>query len=250
MHYYISSIISFFLNPLVWIIILVLLSIFSKSSLWKKRLLLWSIGIFLLFSNLWLITAYARWWQPKQYDEKEKTKYSCAILLGGFGSPDYNEKGYFNASSDRFIQAVRQYKLGKVKYILVNGGNGKVLVENFNEGEWTKSELCIMGVPDSVILHEDQSTNTAENAVNAKKIMDSIGLKPPYLLITSAHHIPRASLLFKKAGIQITPLPCSYVAGNEAYTLAGVIPQPEVLMRWSFYLKEAFAYTIYRIKNQ
>ncbi len=249
MHYYISSIISFFLNPLVWIISLIILSLLTKSSNLKKKFLVWALCIFLVFSNLWLITAYARWWQPKQYDEKDQTKYSCALLLGGFASPDYNEKGYFNGASDRFIQAVRQYKMGKVKYILVNGGNGKVMVENFNEGEWTKSELSIMGVPDSAILYEDQSTNTAQNAMNAKKIMDSAKLKPPYLLITSAHHIPRATLLFSKAGIQTTPLPCSYVAGNEAYTFTGIIPQPDVLMRWGFYFKEAFAYVVYRIKN-
>jgi vancomycin permeability regulator SanA len=116
----------------------------TKSSEWKKKFLKWALILFFIFSNLWLIIAYARWWQPKQYDEQDKTVYSCAMLLGGFGSPDYNEKGYFNSASDRFIQAVRQYKLGKVKHILVNGGNGKVMVKNF--GRKTPLELSYMQV--------------------------------------------------------------------------------------------------------
>ncbi|MBU3713571.1 MAG: YdcF family protein [Ferruginibacter sp.] len=249
MHYYLSSFISFFLSPAVWIMIFIFLYVRAKSSKRKKIFLYTTISIFLLFSNQWLITAYARWWHPKPLNDNDKTEYSCAILLGGFGSPDYNEKGYFNFAADRFIQAVRQYKLGKVKYILISGGNGKVKVKNFNEGEWTRSELKIMGLPDSAILFEDKSTNTAENVVNTKKLLDSAGLKPPYMLISSAHHLPRATLLFQKAGIMTTALPCNFIAGTEAYNLSGIIPDLNVLFTWNSYFKETFAYLLYKIKG-
>ena len=66
-----------------------------------------------------------------------------------------------------------------------------------------------MGIPDSVIFVEDRSNDTFDNAVYAKQILDSLQLSPPYLLITSAHHIPRASLIFKNAGVITAPFPCN-----------------------------------------
>ena len=140
--------------------------------------------------------------------------YSCGIVPGGFASPDADENGYFNSTADRFIQAVKLYKLGEIKHILISGGNGKADKKNFREGAWVKGELTAMGIPDSVIFVEDRSNNTSDNAIYAKQILDSLQLKPPYLLITSAHHVPRASLLFKNAGIPTVAFPCNYIAGR------------------------------------
>lgn len=51
-----------------------------------------------------------------------------------------------------------------------------------------KDELLIMGIPASSIFVEDRSNDTFDNAVYAKRILDSLQLSPPYLLITSANH--------------------------------------------------------------
>ena len=80
-------------------------------------------------------------------------------------------------------------------------------------------------------------------------MLDAVKLQPPYLLITSAHHIPRATVLFKNAGINTVPYPCSYIAGRENYRLSGIIPQIEVLMRWEFYIKETGGYWMYKLKG-
>ncbi|MDQ2863455.1 MAG: YdcF family protein, partial [Bacteroidota bacterium] len=112
-----------------------------------------------------------------------------------------------------------------------------------------KDQLIVMGIPDSVIFTEDRSNNTADNAAFAKQILDSLALKPPYLLITSAQHIPRASLLFKNAGVPTKPFPCSYIAGRSSFSFSSLIPQPSVLLTWDFYLKETLAYLIYKVKG-
>ncbi|UEG50897.1 YdcF family protein [Ferruginibacter lapsinanis] len=249
MHLIASTIIGFFISPINWIILLTILSFYLKSVKVKKICRLTALGLFLVFSNIWLLTAYAKFWQPAPRDVSKDSSYSCGILLGGFASPDENEKGYFNGSSDRFIQTVKLYKLGKIKHIFINGGNGKINVKNFNEGEWVKGELNAMGIPDTAILYEDKSANTTENAINSKKILDSAKLAPPYLLITSAFHVPRASLLFNKAGVNTVAFPCSYGAGRENYRASGILPQPEVLIRWDFYIKETVGYLIYKIKG-
>lgn len=242
-----SFIMNFILSPINWVVFLLIVSFIIKSEK-RRKLFRWvALGIFIVFSNSWLLIAYARHWQPARRDISKDSTYSCAILLGGFGSPDENEQGYFNGTADRYIQAVRLYKLGKISHIIINGGNGRTQSNAFSEGVFVKNELKIMGVPDSAILFEDRSTNTADNAKNARKILDSTHLQPPYLLITSAHHMPRAALLFKNAGIPTTAFPCAYVAGNETYKPIGGLPKFEMLFKWEVYIKETFAYYLYKI---
>src|SRR5258708_6555097 len=133
-----SSLLTFFLSPVIWILLLVIAAYFVKKPRTKKYCRIAAWGILLIFSNGLLLTAYARLWQPAPRDVAADAPYSCAILLGGFGSPDVNDNGYFNMTADRFIQAVKLYKMGKIKHILINGGNGKLKNKGFNEGEWVK----------------------------------------------------------------------------------------------------------------
>ena len=212
----------------------------------KRTLRVMALGIFLLFSNQVLLDWYAGKFQPSPAKVNNETLYSCAIVPGGFASPDAGGTGVFNATADRFIQALKLYKQGRITHILVSGGNGKEELKTFREGEFVKNELKIMGVPDSAILVEDRSNNTAENAINSKAILDSNNLKPPYLLISSAHHIPRATVIFKNAGVETVAFPCNYIAGRGINTLSSIIPSFGVLFTWNIYLKETAGYFWYR----
>ncbi len=244
-----SFILSIIFSPSIWIIFLIILYIVFKNPEKKRRTITWALILFLVFSNPIILNEYAKWWQPKPRDISKDSPFSCAILLGGFGSPDVDETGYFNSTADRFIQAEKLYKLGKIQHILINGGNGKLKMKGFNEAEWAKKEFIAMGIPDTAILTEDRSKNTADNAENAKMLLDSVGLKPPFLLITSAHHIPRASMQFKHAGLDIVNYPCSYFAGKDSYDLTSLIPRMDILIGWDFYMKETVGYLIYKIKK-
>jgi uncharacterized SAM-binding protein YcdF (DUF218 family) len=165
---------------------------------------------------------------------------------GGFASADVDDNGYFNATADRFIQALKLFKQRRITHILINGGNAKTDNKNFREAVWVKGELIAMGVPDSVIFVEDRSNNTFDNAIHAKQILDSVQLKPPFLLITSAHHIPRASLLFNNAGVATVPFPCNYIAGRGNFKFSSLLPQFSALFNWDVYLKETAGYIWYK----
>jgi uncharacterized SAM-binding protein YcdF (DUF218 family) len=247
----ISGMLTFLLSPAVWVILLILLSCAGKNARKQKRWRFLALGIFLLFSNQWLLDGYAGYWQPGPRDVSADSMYSCGILLGGFGSPDArNNGGYFNSSADRLIQAVKLYHARKIRYILVSGGNGKQAAKDFNEGAWARNELEAMGVPANAVLFEDRSSNTADNAVNSKKILEEANCKPPYLLITSAAHMPRASLLFHYAGIKTVAFPCNYIAGKGKFRFLGIIPDPGVLHDWNTFIKETVSYWLYRLKGK
>ena len=246
MHHLFSSILSFFLSPFHWIVLLLLASFLFRRTAVKRTCRIISLALFLVFGNDFLLDWYARNWQPEPVVIAPAQSFSCGIVPGGFASPDIDGNGTFNGTADRFIQALKLYKLGHISHILVSGGNGKEELKTFREGEWVKKELIIMGVPDSVIFVEDRSNNTLENAVNAKLILESKKLKPPYLLISSAHHIPRATVIFKNAGLTTSAFPCSYIAGRGINTFSSIIPSLGTLFTWDVYLKETAGYLWYK----
>ncbi|HET7117649.1 MAG TPA: YdcF family protein [Hanamia sp.] len=248
MHQFLSAILSYFLSPFNWIILLLIVAwIFRKHAIRKPALII-ALCIFIVFGNKALFNLYVKNWQPKPVAISTLPVYSCGIVTGGFASPDAEANGYFNSASDRFIQAVKLFKVGKIKYLLISGGNGKEDEKSFREAAWVKSELQTFGIPDSVILIEDHSNNTKENAVNSKHLLDSLNLQPPFLLITSAYHIPRASLLFDKAGVHVDPFPCNYTAGRGSFSFWDLLPTPSTLFSWDDYLKETVGYWWYKIK--
>lgn len=246
MHQLASSVLSFLLSPLIWIAMLVISGFLLRKKSLKKICWVLALTIFLVFGNGWLLNWYARQFQPGPVSLTAGTVYSCGIIPGGFASPDIEGNGNFNSTADRFIQALKLFKQGHISHVLVSGGNGKKEMKTFREAAWVKQQFVIMGVPDSVIFIEDQSNNTSENVANSKRILDSKLLPPPYLLISSAHHLPRASALYKKSGVPVVEYPCSYIAGRGIPTMADMIPGLGTLQTWDTYLKETAGYVWYR----
>ena len=205
MHQLASSILSICLSPFNWIIVLLVAAYFFRKAPLKKWCRLGALFILFAFGNEWLFNRYAKAWQPPPATLQNGQVFNCGIVPGGFASPDASANGYFNSSADRFVQTVKLFHMGTIKNILISGGNGKADEKTFREAAWVKGELMSSGIPDSVIFIEDKSNNTADNAKNAKQILDSINLIPPFLLITSALHMPRAALLFEQAGVAGLP---------------------------------------------
>lgn len=231
-------------SPLNWFFICLLLIIFVKNKRWKHWISWLAIIILMVFSSPALFQYYARWWQPKPVELPEQSHYSYAIVAGGFGSVDADGEGYFNSSSDRFLQAVKLYHAGTVDHILISGGNSKRNDKNFSEGAWAKSEMTKMGVPANLIFVEDASDGTKANAANSKRILDSLHAQPPFVLITSAFHIPRATKIFKNEGLQVLPYPCNYTEGRGPISAKDLVPDFGVMIGWSKYIKETLWWII------
>ena len=242
-----SAFVSLFLSPLNWIIILIVAAWYFRKRRLKKVFIIAAIIVFVVFGNRWLLNVFARNWQPAPVAVSSLPVYDCGIVAGGFASPDAKANGYFNATADRFIQVVKLYNSGKIKNILISGGNGKDTEESFREAAWVKGELLAFRVPDSVIIIEDQSNNTKENALNSKRLLDSLHFKPPYLLITSAYHMPRAKLLFEKYGVPVDGFPCNYRDGMGSFSFWDLMPGVGGLLAWNVYLKEVLGWVVYSL---
>jgi uncharacterized SAM-binding protein YcdF (DUF218 family) len=249
MFFILSKILIYLLNPMIWILAGMSLALFTPKKILRYRALLVSSIILFLFSNPFLLNQFAEQWDIGNESYDKNKIYSCAIVLGGFSSDNGNGGGFFNASADRFIQALKLKTSGKVSNLLIVGGNSKIIPGKFMESVWVKAQLIELNIPDSTILIESNSRNTSENALFSKNQLRRKNLPPPYLLITSAFHMRRSLYTFKNAGIKVVPYPSNFVVGKNEVSFDDFIPQAEVINTWGTYLKEVIGFGIYYVKG-
>ncbi len=250
MFFILSKLLNFSLSPLFWIVLFLCIGFFTKRKQLKKISYRISIVLFLIFSIPFFLNQFARRWDFRKTELPAGSKYSCAIVLGGFVSEDYNGEGYFNATSDRFIQFVKLKEEGKVSHLLISGGSSRLLPTDFRESDWVASQLKAFNIPDSFILMENQSRNSYENALYSKKLLDSAHLKPPYILVTSAFHMRRALATYKKMGVSVIPYPCNYIAGKGRTDIGDFIPSIFTFGTWYYYIKEVVGYIVYSMTKK
>jgi uncharacterized SAM-binding protein YcdF (DUF218 family) len=249
MFFILSKILVVLLSPTLWILILFITGLSTKKPKLRKYAFRVSLVLFIVFSNGFLFNQFAKMWDVPAASLPASKTYSCAIVLGGFGSEDAERNGYFNLAADRFIQAIKLKMSGKASHLLISGGNGQLFPTGFRESDWVLRELRDIKLADSSVLIENRSRNSYENALYSKQLLESENLKPPYLLITSAYHMRRAMYTYKKLGVEIVPFPCNYFAGRGATTFSDFIPRAMVLSGWEIYIKEVVGYAVYFFKK-
>ncbi len=236
------------ISPFYWILALLIIGLIVKNRKTRKRLFISSAVVFVVFSSPLIFNLFARQWNYPPQSTADKQTYSCAILLGGFASEDANGNGYFNPACDRFIEAIRLKNTGKVGNILMTGGNASLNPDGFREGDWVKTQFKQLNIPDTNVLIESNSRNTFENAAFSKKLIESKGLKPPYLLVTGAFHMRRALYIFKKAGLTVIPYPTEYNDVYGHFSVEELVPNVVILASWNTYVKEIVGYIVARFK--
>lgn len=246
MFFIISKLFIKLIQPFTWILIALIGYFLLRNKRAKHWCLITSITLFLIFSNPFLLNLFARYWDIDTVETN--TKYSCAIILGGFVSEDQNGEGYFNHSSDRFIQALKLKTSGITNKLLFTGGNADLNPSGFREATWISNQLNAFNIPDSCILIENQSRNTLENARFSKALLEKNRLAPPYLLVTSAFHMRRSILTFKEMGVEVIPYSSNYIAGRDKLTFDDFLPRLDILSTWNFYIKEVVGFWAYKLK--
>jgi Uncharacterized conserved protein len=246
----ILKIILLLFRPIIWIALLALIALLTKNAVRKKRLFSLAFILLIVFSNPFIVNHITAAYEAKPDKGISNRHYSAGIVLGGFVS--YNNKddsGYFNSAADRFIETSLLYKRGVINRIIIAAGNGYITKHEFKEAEFIKTRFIELGIPEDLILTDPNSRNTLENAIDSKRIIDSIHLSPPFLLISSALHLPRAKIAFNKKGIPVDLYPCDYSSkgiGNNVLEDV-LLPSAEALNDWNNLIKEWLGIMIYKI---
>ncbi len=173
------------------------------------------------------------------------------ILLGGVLSQSASLPVEINIGDpvDRVFVAARLFRAGKAPKIVVVGGNLPWESSTQAEAELLADLLVELGVPREAIVVETESRNTHENAVNAATIFAEAGWKRG-LLVTSALHMPRALAAFRKAGLDVVPVPTDFRALPPFYeSPLDLLPNADALALTTNVMKEMIGGWVYRSRG-
>jgi uncharacterized SAM-binding protein YcdF (DUF218 family) len=105
------------------------------------------------------------------------------------------------------------------------------------------------GIPAERIAYEDQSRDTFENAVFTRNLV-----KPQpgetWVLVTSAHHMPRAIASFRAAGFPVTAYPVDFRTAGWSDALVPFHSASEGLRRADVALREWIGLVAYRLEGR
>jgi uncharacterized SAM-binding protein YcdF (DUF218 family) len=247
MFFILSKILDFLLSPALWILVLLMYGFVVRN----RKVLAAGLILLIVFTNPFFANeAFRAWERPPVVLDKS---YDAAIVLTGFTIFKENmpERTFFNKGADRLLHTVELYKAGKIKKIIITGGSGSLLNRNVSEAQQVKRAFMYSGVPDSVLITEGRSSNTAENALMTRKLIDSLNIKGEFLLVTSAFHMRRAEGCFEKVGIEFNSFPVDIYSRGRGWTPnALIIPTETALDKWAVLIHEIAGYVVYKITGK
>ncbi|GAB4230950.1 MAG: YdcF family protein [Kiloniellaceae bacterium] len=138
------------------------------------------------------------------------------IVLGGATDSGTVAKSrdqvQLNSNAERLTTVVALHRRMPEKDIVVSGFSGRLVPRGWNEAEITRRFFAELGVDLARVRFEAKSRNTAENAqrttvliAGAEKVDER-----PWLLVTSATHMPRAVASFRVHGLKVLPYPVDF----------------------------------------
>lgn len=261
MFLFLSKLLPLFFYPLGFTCLLLLVSL---GLLWKRpRLAAIPIALALvviLISSSGLVSGnLVQSLEFQNLPTGELPQAEAIVVLGGCTKPQVPPRPWVEVTEegDRVVYAAKLYREGKAPRVILSGGR----VDWWGGGPPESGDMAqlitTMGVPASAILQDPTSLNTRENAVNVKKIMEAQRIHR-ILLVTSAMHMPRSLLIFKKLGIEAIPAPADFItsqptvqetqAGTEA-TLLSLLPDADRLRHTTRAIKEYFGIWVYRLRG-
>ncbi len=250
MFFVLSKILQYFLMPLIWVIVLLILAVLLKSSKWKRISLISSLGILLILSNPFLSNEAWRAWEVEAMPIEDVDNYDVAVILTGVTSyrEDVPDRIHTSKGSDRFLHPLQLYRLGKVKKFLITGGSGRILKYSVPEADQIEKILLLAGVPEEDILTESNSRNTRENATNTAAFLEKHPEFKRILLVTSAFHMRRSEGCFDKVGIEADGFTTDFYGYERRFTPdETIIPSISAFNLWHLLIHEVSGFIIYKL---
>ena len=161
------------------------------------------------------------------------------VVLGGgvfAPAPPLRPWPDLGRAADRVWHAARLYHAGRAPRVVLSGGVDR-RIGGLSEAEAMRVFLLDLGVPAAAIQVETGSVNTRENAAQVARLLDGWAVKR-VLLVTSASHLPRATRLFERQGLEVIPVATDVEAVDSAWDVRKLLPDAAALNRSGEAFKE------------
>jgi uncharacterized SAM-binding protein YcdF (DUF218 family)/glycosyltransferase involved in cell wall biosynthesis len=150
------------------------------------------IAAFVIAAYLGIFYTNFVWWlaEPLKISEPARPVDAIVVFAGGVGESGQAGGGV----QERISQAVNLYDAGMAPRLVISSG----FVFTTREAEVMKGVAVSKGVPDDAIVLEQRATNTYENVIFTRDILERNGWKR-IALVSSPYHMRRALLTWRKA---------------------------------------------------
>jgi uncharacterized SAM-binding protein YcdF (DUF218 family) len=247
-----SKLLSAVTQPIFWLILLWFLGLLFIRS--KQRLalaVLWSafaltvlLG-FQIFPDALLRMLERQYPVPtiSNFDE-----FKGIVVLGGATghSSIFAAHGQvpLEAAAERMTVPVALMKAHTKLELIFTGGEGRFFVTGTTESQLAKIFFEQQGVDLSRVTLENRSRNTRENAIGVSELLGE-RCKLPWLLVTSAWHMPRSMAEFQAVGCNVIAYPVDFRTGDE--TLWSEYSMASSLTVWQTALHEWLGIVVYKL---
>lgn len=240
-----------------WALILMAVALFG---LWRGRRRLAGLSLSLLFTGTLALTLLPLGdllllpLEETHPARPELAQVDGILVLGGAEQTGaYREWGgaQLNESGERLIEGAILAKRFPQARLVFTGGSASVgrTEETTDPSEMVRDLWVALGVAPDRIFLEQQSRNTAENAVLTHALVQP---QPGevWVLVTSAFHMPRAHDTFARQGWEgIVAWPVDYRSGDLA-GLRGIWRLDRNLLGVNLALKEYLGTLVYRLTGK
>lgn len=215
-----SKLLAFAIEPLFWVLLLLLAS--GLVSAWRRprlgRGLTW-MALLVLVAACWtsgsealLRSLESQHPRPAALDMHQHV--GVVVLGGALSSPELWESHRqvgLNEQAERMTEAVALMRQYPHLRLLFTGGIANLSATGATEAIRARVFFEAMGVDPARVVYEEASRNTYENALHSAGL-PGVDRQQPWLLLTSAFHMPRSMGVFRKSGWNVTPWPVDYRA--------------------------------------
>lgn len=247
-----SKLLAFAIEPLFWVLLLLLAGLLllrlrpqlGQALGWMALLVLaascWTSGPEVLVRSL--ESRYAR---PATIDVRQQV--GVVVLGGALSSPElwaaHRQVG-LNEQAERMTEAVALLRQYPHLRLLFTGGIAGVSATGATEAQRARAFFDAMGIEPSRVVYEASSRNTYENALHSASVA-GVDKNQPWLLLTSAFHMPRSMGVFRRVGWNVTPWPVDYrTTAHDSWFDFSLHNGPSL---WSLALHEWLGIWAYRI---
>jgi uncharacterized SAM-binding protein YcdF (DUF218 family) len=144
---------------------------------------------------------------PKYEQTSQNLSIKYIVVLGGGIDPTSTQplsSQLSVASSIRLIEGIRIHNVYQDSKLVLTGKGG---YEQLTEAAAMAQMAIALGVNKDSIIQDPVSKNTFEHTQNLKEILKS----EEFILVTSAMHMNRSMLIFRKQGLNPIPAPTQYI---------------------------------------
>lgn len=169
----------------------------------------------------------------------ERMQADTIVVLAGYAEfdPDHPISSQVNPNSAfRLLEALLLFQSRPDSTVIISGKGEVVRI--------MRDVLVLSGVPVEHVIIDSVSSSTYESA---KNLSSRLG-QTPFLLVTSAGHMPRSMGVFNKAGAHPLPVPTDYMTKKNPFATY-YIPSPVHLHYSDLAISEYFGLLWYRFND-